>query len=80
MICFTLHRCTADCHLNKNERVTFVFSLPCLKSKEALYDEAKEREAEAKKARDAEIERLKADDAAYKAQKKAEKLAKKGKK
>ena len=47
---------------------------------EALYDEAKEREAEAKKARDAEIERLKADDAAYKAQKKAEKLAKKGKK
>ena len=25
-------RCTADCHLNKNERVTFVSSLPCLKS------------------------------------------------
>ena len=47
---------------------------------EALYDEAKEREAEAKKARDAEVERLKAEDAAYKAQKKAEKLAKKGKK
>ncbi|HAQ28274.1 MAG TPA: hypothetical protein DCQ76_00595, partial [Ruminococcaceae bacterium] len=44
---------------------------------EALYDEAKEREAEAKKARDAEVERLKAEDAAYKAQKKAEKLAKK---
>ena len=37
---------------------------------EALYDEAKE----------AEVERLKAEDAAYKAQKKAEKLAKKGKK
>lgn len=33
-----------------------------------------------KKARDAEVERLKAEDAAYKAQKKAEKLAKKGKK
>lgn len=31
-ICFTLHRCTADCHLNKNKRVTFVSSLPCLKS------------------------------------------------
>ena len=45
---------------------------------EALYDEAKEREAEAKMARDAEVERLKAEDAAYKATEKRPKtLAKK---
>ena len=50
------------------------------KLSEHLCERGIEREAEAKKARDAEVERLKAEDAAYKAQKKAEKLAKKGKK